>query len=315
MALFDLPLETLRTYEPPLTREDDFNLFWENTLAESARQELNLRLEPMEVPFRNAAFFHARFDGFGGAPLAGTYARPLGDGPFPGIALYHGYSGRRPDAWELLTWVSQGYAVLATDVRGQGGESGDSLPYPGGHAPGFMTMGIGDPLTYYYRGAYADTVRALDALTCQPEVDGTRIGAAGGSQGGALTLVAAALDKRVKAAVAEIPFLCHFRRATTLVNTSPYSEIVNYFRRTGADEEQVYRTLSYFDCMNMAPRISAATLVTAGLMDEICPPSTVFAAYNRISSTKEILVSTFAQHVTFPGVLEARARWFAEHLG
>jgi len=315
MALFDLPLEQLREYTPPLTRQDDFDRFWETTLAESARQPLNLRLTPLDLPFRGAQLFRASFDGFGGAPLVGTYARPVGDGPFPAIALYHGYSGHRPEPWELLAWVSQGYAVLATDVRGQGGESGDSLPYPGGHAPGFMTMGIGDPQTYYYRGAYADTVRAIDVLTAQPEVDAGRIGAAGGSQGGALTLVAAALDGRVKAAVAEIPFLCHFRRATTLVDTSPYREIAEYFRRTGADEERTYRTLSYFDCMNLAPRIGAATLVTCGLMDDICPPSTVFAAYNHIQAEKDIFLFTFGLHASFPGVPQARARWFAQHLG
>ena len=204
--------------------------------------------------------------------------------------------------------------MLATDVRGQGGESGDASGYPGGHAPGFMTMGIGDPQHYYYRGAYVDTVRAIDVLAAQPQVDAQRIGAAGGSQGGALTLAVAALDRRVRAAVAEIPFLCHFRRATTLVNTAPFKEIADYFRRTGADEEQVFRTLSYFDCMNLAPRIVAPTLITAGLMDEVCPPSTVFAAYNHISAPRQIVVSTFGVHATFPGVLEARAAWFAKHL-
>lgn len=315
MAFFDMPLAQLREYTPTLTRQDDFDTFWEQTLGESASQPLNLRLDPIELPFRNAQFFRASFDGFGGAPLVGTYARPAGNGPFPAIALYHGYSGHRPEAWELLAWVSQGYAVLATDVRGQGGESGDALPYPGGHAPGFMTMGIGDPQTYYYRGAYVDTVRAIDVLVAQPEVHAERIGATGGSQGGALTLVAAALDRRVKAAVAEIPFLCHFQRATTLVDTGPYNEIAGYFRRTAADEERTYRTLSYFDCMNLAPRINAPTLVTAGLMDDICPPSTVFAAYNYISAPKDMIVSTFGQHTTFPGVPQARARWFAEQLG
>jgi cephalosporin-C deacetylase len=315
MALFDMPLDELRRYAPPLTRQDDFEAFWSDTLAAANDQPLDARFEPLETAYRSARFYRASYAGWGGAPINGIYAAPEGNGPFPAIALYHGYSWHRPDAWELLSWVSQGYAVLATDVRGQGGESGDAAGYPGGHAPGFMTMGVGDPQHYYYRGVYVDTARAVEVLAARPEVDAARIGATGGSQGGALTLVAAALNGRVRAAVAEIPFLCHFRRATTLVDTSPYREIPEYFRRTGADVEQTYRTLSYFDCMNLAARIGAATLVTCGLMDDICPPSTVFAAYNQIEAPKEIFVSHFGTHTTFPGVLEARARWFAGHLG
>jgi cephalosporin-C deacetylase len=315
MALFDMPLEELRRYAPALTREADFDAFWERTLAESARTPLDLRLTPLELPYRNAKLYRATFAGWGGAEIVGTYATPAGDGPFPAIALYHGYSGRGPEPWNLLAWTSQGYAVLATDVRGQGGLSSDNAGYPGGHAPGFMTMGISDPERYYYRAVYVDTARAVEALASRPEVDAGRIGATGGRQGGALTLVAAALDSRVRAIVSEIPFLCHFRRATTLVDTAPYKEIREYFRRTGADEDAAYRTLSYFDCMNLAPRIQAASLVTIGLMDDICPPSTCFAAFNHIAGDKEALVNTFAGHETFPGVLEARAGWFAAHLG
>ena len=109
--------------------------------------------------------------------------------------------------------------------------------------------------------------------------------------------------------------MCDFRRATTIVDTAPYKEIREYFRRTGADEEVSYRTLSYFDCMNLSPRIGAASLVTIGLMDAVCPPSTCFAAYNNIPATKEAFTFTFGGHETFPGVTEARARWFAAHLG
>jgi cephalosporin-C deacetylase len=310
-----MPLEQLRTYAPPLTREPDFDEFWESTLAAAAETPLDLQLEELDVPFRGVKMYRATFAGWGGAPIVGVYALPAGSGPFPAIAIYHGYSWHRPEAWDLLAWASQGYAVLATDVRGQGGESGETLGYPGGHAPGFMTTGISSPENYYYRGVYVDTVRAVEVLAQRPEVDATRIGATGGSQGGALTLVAAALSGQVRAAVAEIPFLCHFRRATTIVDTGPYNEIANYFRRTGADVDQTYRTLSYFDCMNLAPRITGSTLVTIGLMDDICPPSTCFAAYNRIPGEKSVFIDQFGLHATFPGVPTARAAWFAKHLG
>jgi len=98
-----------------------------------------------------------------------VYAAPEGDGPFPAIALYHGYGGRRPEPFELLSWISQGYAVLAIDVRGQGGESSDPLGYPGSRTPGLLTLGIGDPHSDYYRGVYVAALRVVEGLAAQPE--------------------------------------------------------------------------------------------------------------------------------------------------
>lgn len=325
MAYFDLPLHELQTYRPALTRRPDFDQFWRDTLTESSAQPLDLRLEPLDLPYMGVRLFRVVYAGWHGAAIVGLYATPVGRGPFPGIAMYHGYSWHRPEPFELLSWVSQGYAVLAIDVRGQSGESGDTLGYPGGHVPGFLTLGIGDPHRYYYRGVYVDALRALEVLAAQPEVDPARIGITGGSQGGGITLAAAALSGigaaynlpaggRVRAAVAEIPFLCHFERAATLMDAGPYQEIGSYCRRSGVVPAAVFHTLSYFDGMNLADRINAPTLVTVGLMDTICPPSTIFAAYNHITAPKEVFVSQFGEHETFPGVLDARARWFATHM-
>lgn len=325
MAHFDLPPAELQTYRPAPTSPPDFAPFWIDTLTESAQQPLDLRLTPLDLPYTGVRLFRSTYAGWRGAEVVGTYATPVGPGPFPAIATYHGYTARRPEPFDLLSWVSQGYAVLATDVRGQGGESSDAGTYPGGHAPGFLTLGLNDPYSYYYRGVYVDALRAVEVLAAQPEVAATRIGLTGVSQGGGITLAAAALaglgaahdvlpSIRVGAAVAEVPFLCHFARAATLQDAGPYQEIGAYCRRSGVDVAQVFRTLSYFDGMNLAAHIQAPTLVTVGLMDTICPPSTIFAAYNHIRAPKEILIAYFGEHATFPGVLDARARWFGRYL-
>ncbi len=336
MAHFDMPLHELHHYRPPLTRESDFEQFWSDTLAEAARQPLNPRLAPLDLPYTNVRLFQAAYDGWHGAEIIGTCALPVGEGPFPAVALYHGYASRPPEPFELLGWVSQGYAVLATSVRGQSGGSSDTSGYPGGHAPGFLTLGIGAPHHYYYRGAFVDAVRAIEFLAAQPDIDRDRIVVTGGSQGGALTLAVVALHDmsrgmttmptmpvtsgpvlpgvRLRAAVAEIPFLCHFERAATLMDTPPYTEIGTYCRRSGADWRHVLRTLSYFDCMNLASYITTPTLITAGLMDSVCPPSTIFATYNHISAEKDIIVDYFGEHEAFPGVADARMRWFTRHM-
>jgi cephalosporin-C deacetylase len=93
-----------------------------------------------------------------------------------------------------------------------------------------------------------------------------------------------------------VPFLCHYRRATTLVDSMPYAEIVNYLRVHRGKEETVFNTLSYFDGVNFATRASAPALFSTALMDQTCPPSTVFAAYNYWNGPKDIRVWPFNQH-------------------
>lgn len=319
MSHFDLPLHELQDYHPPQTKQPDFEQFWLDTLAQAAQQPPELHLEPLLLPYKGVHIFRAIYTSWGGAQIVGIYLLPEVSGSCPGLVLYHGYGSARPDAFELLSWTSQGYAVLAIDVRGQSGESSDMSRYPGGHAPGYLTMGIGSPASYYYRGAYLDAMRAVEVLASRPEIDPGRIAISGRSQGGALSLATAALCALVgrvpiRAAVAEVPFLCHFERAATLVDTEPYREIGRYCRQSEADAGHVFRTLSYFDCMNLSSLITAPTLVTVGLMDDICPPSTVFATYNYINAPKEMFVAYFGEHETFPGVPEARIRWLENYL-
>jgi cephalosporin-C deacetylase len=199
--------------------------------------------------------------------------------------------------------------VLSVDTRGQSGDSTDPTPYSTGHYRGYMTAGIVDPEEYYYRGAYIDCVRALDFVASRPELDAGRIGLTGISQGGGLTLAVAALDSRPKAAMPRVPFLCHYQRALQVSDKDPYWEIAQFLDRRPGDEEAAFRTLSYCDNLNLAPRITCPTLVTVGLQDLICPPSTVFGTYNHIGCTKEILVYPFMGHADNESQWEPLLRW------
>lgn len=321
MAYFDMPLEELQRYTPPSTRQPDFEEFWLESLAKLVDMPHHEFLNHWNLPYRGYRFFQLSYAGWRANTVKGTLAMPKGDGPFPGVVLYHGYSSSRPDPFELLGWVSQGYAVLAIDIRAKSGQSGDFSIYPDGQVVGYLTKGITNRQDYYYLGAYMDCLLALDRLAAHPQVDSNRIGVAGCSQGGGISLAVAALcalrrehldhtAPSVAAVVAEIPFLCHFERAATLVDTAPYREIADYCRKLQGDSAFVFHTLSYFDVMNLAAYTHAPTLVTVGLMDMVCPPSTVFAAYHALKGKKEIIVAPFGEHETFPGVLEARMRWF-----
>ncbi len=295
MNLFDLPLEELRTYSPEIEKKDDFDRFWDDSLAESAAQPLNVTMERLPYPVSSVECFTVRFDGFRNSRICARYVRPagLGNSKVPATVLYHGYNWNSATVAGALKYVMMGRSVLMVDTRGQNPGSPDLATYPNGGASGWMTLGITDRDRYYYRNVFMDCVRAVEAACAFPETDASRVAVEGGSQGGAIALAVAALSPRVSLVLSDVPYLCHFRRSVKMSSEGPYNEIYHYFKihdQLHLTEDEVYGTLSYFDVCNLAPRIRAKALVSVGLEDTICPPSTVFAAYNRIRSEKEIRV-------------------------
>lgn len=159
-----------------------------------------------------------------------------------------------------------------------------------------MTRGILDPKTYYYRRVFTDAVMAVESVRHLEQIDAERIAVGGMSQGGGIALAAAALSQGVKGLVCDVPFLCHFERAVKLVDTTPYAEISRYCKIHPDKTETVFRTLSYFDGVNFAARAKCPALFSVALMDDICPPSTIFAAYNHYAGPKRIEIYPFAGH-------------------
>ncbi|MDR0902710.1 MAG: acetylxylan esterase, partial [Opitutaceae bacterium] len=131
-----------------------------------------------------------------------------------------------------------------------------------------------------------------------------RVGATGGSQGGGLTLACAALEPRIKRAAPVYPFLCDYRRVWDMdLAKDAYEEIRAYFRLydpSHAREQELFTKLGYIDCQYLAPRIKAEVFMATGLMDTICPPSTQFAAYNKIKSRKRMEIYPDFAHETIP---------------
>ena len=243
------------------------------------------------------------YNGFGGQPIKGWLILPRQrSGPLPCVVEYIGYSGGRGHVLDWLLFANAGYAHFVMDTRGQGssgrpGHTPDTEVEPSNsQAPGFMKRGILNPRTYYYRRVFTDAVRAIEAARSHEAVDASRIAVTGGSQGGAITLAAAGLQPDVAASMPDVPFLCNIRVATEITDCDPYQEIVRYCKTQRDKIDQVFETISYFDCVNMAARAQAPTLFSVALRDDICPPRTVYAAYNHYSGPKTIRIYRYNNH-------------------
>ncbi len=308
--LFDLPLSELRVYKPDREEPADFDSFWARTLADARSHPLAPRFEPIDAGLSTVDVWDVTFAGFGGQPIKGWFLAPhepaaspfAGEGRLPCVVEYIGYGGGRGRPIDWLLAPSAGYAHLVMDVRGQGStwRSGDTPDPDSGAAtgqfPGYATRGIADPETYYYRRLITDAVRAVEAARANRLVDPARVAVNGGSQGGGLALAAAGLVPDLLLTLADVPFMCHWRRATEIVDTDPYHEVVRYCMIHRDQADRVFRTLSYFDGVNFAARSTSPALFSVALMDTICPPSTVFAAYNHYAGPKEIAVYPFNGH-------------------
>ncbi|PIE35172.1 acetylxylan esterase [candidate division KSB3 bacterium] len=300
----DLPLEQLEQYAPSRTEPHDFDDFWKRTLNEARHFSLNAVFDPIDAGLELIETFDVTFNGYAGQPIKGWLLLPKQrNEPLPCIVEYIGYGGGRGHVFDRLLWNVSGYAHLIMDTRGQGSSwsPGDTPdPEPEGsspHHPGFMTRGILDPNTYYYRRVFTDAVRAVEAARSHPAIDAEHTIITGASQGGGITLAVSGLMPDLFAAMPDVPFLCHYRVATEITDALPYGEISKYCKVHRDKIETVFTTLSYFDGLNFAARATCPTLFSTGLMDEVCPPRTVFAAYNHYAgSQKQIKVWPYNNH-------------------
>lgn len=316
MARADLTLDELVSYRPDVGRPDDFDAFWSRTLDEARTHDLDVRAEDVDTPYRTVAVQDVSFSGFGGDRIGAWFTVPRGlDGPLPAVVEFIGYNGGRDLPGESLRWASAGYAHLLVDTRGQGAGwgGGGRTPDPHGSGPatpGFMTRGIDDPETYFYRRVFTDAVRAVEAVRTLPGVDATRVAVQGASQGGGITLAVAGLVPDLVAVMPDVPFLCHFTRALEICDKDPYAELTRYLSVHRRRVDEVLRTLSYFDGVNFARRANAPALFSVALMDLICPPSTVYAAYNHYAGDKDIEVYHYNDHEAGESYQrQAQIRW------
>ena len=275
--------QDLEDFETQVTCPDDFDDFWSGTLELLSRTNLKpvITAEPLRSN-DDVHVFTVVYLSLGGLEVSAWSSLPTpGDGPFPALINFPGYTSEPPVRRD---WGKKGVAVLSVAVRGKLKSSAEFNP---GY-PGLLTTGLESKETYGYRGVIADCVRGVDFLRSRPEIDPERIFACGSSQGGGLTLITSALRPEIKAGVAEYPVLCCYPEAMAMFRSYPYDELACYARAYPEEEERMLDTLRYFDAVNFAPRIKSPMVVGIALDDEVCPPETSYAAYRALTGHKEL---------------------------
>ncbi len=308
---FDLPIEQLRTYRGINPCPSDFDSFWDKSLAEMHSMDPNVELIAAEFQSPNVNCFHLFFTGIGGARVHAKLLRPTNLlAPNPAVLLFHGYSGDSGDWFDMLGYVAAGFTVAALDCRGQAGLSEDIGGVAGNTLHGQIIRGLNDalqgtPEKLLFRQIFLDTAQLARIVMEMPEVDDNRVGATGGSQGGALTVACAALEPRIKRAAPQFPFLSDYMRVWEMDQAKDaYKDLQDYFRHSDPMHKReaiIFEKLGYIDIQFLAPRVKAEALWGIGLMDNICPPSTQFAVYNKLNSPKNMLIYPDFGHEPLPG--------------
>jgi cephalosporin-C deacetylase len=324
MPWYDLPAEQLADYRTDTPEPAALDSWWRLRLDQAraaAREPALARYEaatygPVEV-------YDTEFSGADGDRIRAWYLRPADgpDTPLRVVVKFIGYGGGRDLPPEHMMLPALGYAVFVMDSRGQGGRwsTGATGDRADGRPAGpenslVMTRGIARPEDYYYTRLFTDAVRAVETACELAGAD--RVAVSGASQGGGLSLAAAALvPERVAVCHADVPFLCDIQRAITLAPHAPYTEVPEFLAHNVDLIPAALDTLRYVDCALLARRITARCLLSVGLMDEICPPSTVFAAYNEIPAGKDLAVHPFTGHEVPAAHVERQLRHLREFLG
>ena len=304
---FDFPLEKLRTYQGINPRPADFDEFWQRGLVEMRAIDSNVEITPAEIDVPFAECCNMYFTGVGGARVHAKLIRPLDvPSPHPAVLRFHGYSGNSGDWAGGFALAAMGCSVASLDCRGQGGLSEDVGGVRGNTLRGHIIRGLEDePDKMLFRQIFLDTAQLAKIVMEMPEVDAGRVGATGGSQGGGLTLACASLVPEIKLAAPAYPFLCDYKRVWEMdQDTGAYAELRDYFRRFDPQhqrEQELFTQLGYIDVQHLAERIRGEIVMAMGLRDTTCPPSTQFAAYNKITSRKSLELYPDFGHEGLPG--------------
>jgi cephalosporin-C deacetylase len=295
MRLVDEQVQSLLKLNVPQTRQPDFDSFWAATMEKVRTRPLNARLKPVDHPIKAMDVRDLVYEGLDGTDVHAWLLLPRQRaGKVPCLVFYHGANGWRGFPANHAQWLMMGIAIVAADFRLQFGLTGSKSPILDG-VPGALSFSnITHRDESYYFHTWTDQLRAIEVALAAPEIDSTRIGVIGGSQGGGMALGAAALHPAVKLCVADVPANCWLEKR--IFDKLGYTQSIGEITHMHGKLDQALEAASYFDNLNLADRIRCPVLASVGLKDPVCPPMNCYAALNKITAPKEIVPYPFGDH-------------------
>ena len=288
----------------PQDKQPDFDEFWEQTLSELAAVDPEYKLTLLPEHSNDIRrVYHVEMRSWGGEKISGVYAEPVKEGKYNTTIYYMGYNS---DVYYPDPSANPDMIEFTLCVRGQ------ALNTPATGKGRWVAEGLESKDTYYYRGAFADVVRAVDFVCSREKVDQDHLVAEGESQGGAFSFISASLDHRIKAIAPAVPFLGDYPDYFKVASW-PGNEVIAAQKELGISDEDLYRTLSYFDVKNFTDRIECPVYMSIGLQDPTCPPHTNFASYNHVKSEKQWICYPHCGHAMWqvPEWREIKKEFFA----
>ncbi|MFT9004907.1 MAG: acetylxylan esterase [Liquorilactobacillus hordei] len=296
----------------------DFDEFWENGVSEVQQRGVGFKLNQVNIPSNIANFYDLYFNGVGNAQVHCQLLVPkVIKKKHKAMLIFHGYHCDAGDYTSKISWVAEGFVVMAMDCRGQGGQSTYADTVKGDVLKGLLIRGIEEenPARLYYRNVYLDTVQAVNILKSLEYVNEKKIFLQGVSQGGGLAIACAGLIPDIYKVQVCYPFLSDFKKAFKLGDQTAFSELQYWFRYRDplhVKEKEVFDTLEYIDIKYFAENIKAEVKWAMGLDDQVVPPETQMAAFNRIKSSKELVMLPEYGHEYLPKVMDKWYGFFIE---
>lgn len=317
--LLEMSLKEMRHYQGCTPVADDFDQYWKEALAEMNAVEPEIEIRHADFQSEFAECYDLFFTGVKDARIHVKYIKPKkAEKKMPAVLEFHGYGCKIEDWTDKLHFAARGYSYFGMDCRGQNaGYSEDKGGVRGNTREGHIIRGLDDKVeNLYYRNVFLDTAQLAGIIMEMESIDQNRVGVFGYSQGGALTLACAALEPKIKLAAPVYPFLSDYKRLTQLdIEASAYSEIKDFFRQTDPlhrREKEFFKKLSYIDIQNFADRVEAEVLMTTAISDQICPPSTQFAVYNKLKTKKDIIIYPDFGHEDLPGLRDRHYKFLSK---
>ena len=303
------------TISPTVENPADFVEFWNKAKEEAAAIPIDAAMDLIpERCTEKVNVYHVSFQNFRNrSRIYGILSMPAKEGKYPALLKVPG-AGVRPYGPDMAT-AEQGIIVLEIGIHGVPVNMDPELYGDLGSAAlsGYWNYNMEHRDRYYYKRVYLGCVRANDFLTSLPQYDGSNLGVSGGSQGGALSIITAALDPRVKYLAAYYPAL---------------SDVTGYLKgRAGGwphmfdknnlpynNMKEKFETVRYYDVVNFARQLKVPGFYSWGFNDETCPPTSMYAAYNVIKAPKDLYLALETGHWTYPEQREKFNRWMVQKL-